>query len=68
MEFIYLVCEKKQKNIFAHKFLLSLVLLAMLLKCFKYKTYIPKENLIANNFIPKKISSTRDEVRKLDIA
>ena len=34
--------------------MLSLVLFAMLLKCFKYKTNILKENLIAHNFIPKK--------------
>ena len=54
MEYIYLVCKKKQKTIFLHKFLLSIVLLAMLLKCFKSKTNIPKENLIANNFIPQK--------------
>ena len=39
--------EKKEKKRFSHKFLLSLVLLAMLLKCFKYKTNIPKENLIS---------------------
>ena len=50
MEYIYLVCKKKKK---IHKFLLSLVLFSMLLKCFKYSTNIPKDNLIANNFIPK---------------
>ena len=50
MEYIYLFAKKT----FSHKFLLSLVLLAMLLKYFKYKTNIPKENLIANNFIPPK--------------
>ena len=26
----------------------------MLLKCFKYKTNIPEENLIVNNFMPPK--------------
>ena len=65
MEYVYLFGLQKKKTIFAHKFLPSLVLLAMLIKCFKYKTNIPKENLIANNFIQKKISSTRDRVRKL---
>ena len=46
--------QKKTKKHFSHTFLLSLLLLAMILKCFKYKTNIPKENLIANNFIQKK--------------
>ena len=67
MGYIYLICKKKKKY-FSHKVLLSLVLLAMLLKCFKYKTNISNDNLIANNFVQKKISSTRDEVRKLNIA
>ena len=38
----------------SHKFLLSLVLLATLLKYYKHKINIPVENLIANNLIPKK--------------
>ena len=38
-----------------HKFLISLVLLAMLLKYYKYKINIPVENLIANNLIQKKM-------------
>ena len=46
--------QKRTKKKIPYKVLLSLVLLVMLLKCFKYKTNIPEENLIVNNFMPPK--------------
>ena len=50
-----------------HKILLSLVLLATLLKYYKHKININVENLIANNLIQKKLSSIKDEGRKMNI-
>ena len=43
------------KNQFLQKYVVSLVLLAMMLKYSRFKINIPVENLIANNLIPKEI-------------
>ena len=52
---IFIWFAKKNLKIFLHTFLLSIVLLATLFKCFKYEANIHKQNLIANNFLPKKL-------------
>ena len=51
-----------------HKFLVSFVLLAMLLKYFRFQIHIPIEYLILNNLISKETTRTKNEGRKLDIA
>ena len=43
------------KNDFFIKYVVLLVLLAMMLKYSKFKIHIPVEYLISNNFMPKEI-------------
>ena len=43
------------KKNFLHKYVVSLVLLAMMLKYSRLKIHIPVEYLISNNLIPKEI-------------
>ena len=43
------------KNEFLHKYVVSRILLAMMLKYSRFKIRIPVEYLISNNLMPKEI-------------
>ena len=59
---VCLYYNKLHKKTFLHKFLVSLVLLAMMLKYSRFKLYIPVQHLILNNL------RVKNESIKFDIA